>query len=191
MNKKCSKCGIEKDRSDFYKDVRKPFGIYSACKLCHNKVVADYASEHKKEKKEQHAIWYKANCVDQRKKKAIYRKSHRREIQDHKNMKYHTDIDFRIKECLSSRLRHAVRGHSKSASTMKLLGCSINELKQHLESQFIIDMNWDNYGEWHVDHIKPCKLFDLTKEAEQRKCFHYSNLQPLWAEDNIKKGCSY
>ena len=49
-------------------------------------------------------------------------------------------------------------------------------------------MNWNNIGKWHIDHIKPCKSFDLTKSDEQKKCFHYTNLQPLWALDNIKKG---
>lgn len=50
-------------------------------------------------------------------------------------------------------------------------------------------MSWDNYGERHVDHIKPCAKFDLSKPDEQRACFHYTNLQPLWAKDNIAKGC--
>jgi hypothetical protein len=49
-------------------------------------------------------------------------------------------------------------------------------------------MNWENQGEWHIDHILPCASFDLTKEEEQRKCFHYTNLQPLWAKDNMIKG---
>ena len=69
-----------------------------------------------------------------------------------------------------------------------LIGCSIEELKQHLEKQFTLGMNWKNYGYgWHVDHIKPCAFFDFSKEEEQKKCFNYTNLQPLWATENFKK----
>ena len=69
-------------------------------------------------------------------------------------------------------------------------------LKQYLEKQFTKGMSWDNYGNpngdhtscWHIDHIKPCASFDLTQEDQQKECFHYTNLQPLWAIDNLKKG---
>ena len=74
-----------------------------------------------------------------------------------------------------------------SESTKKLLGCSIEFLKQHLESQFTDGMNWANYGKWHIDHILPCASFDKSKPEEQSKCFNYSNLQPLWALDNMCK----
>jgi hypothetical protein len=102
------------------------------------------------------------------------------------------DIPFRILECLRSRLRAAIRASKhgkKSNSTRELLGCSLGELKTHLEQQFQNGMSWENHGlrGWHIDHIKPCKSFDLTQESEQRKCFHYTNLQPLWWRDNIVK----
>ena len=71
---------------------------------------------------------------------------------------------------------------------MELVGCSIDELKKHLEIKFKKGMSWNNYGKWHVDHVVPVDFFDLTKIEEQKKCFHYSNLQPLWAQDNLKKG---
>lgn len=73
---------------------------------------------------------------------------------------------------------------------INLLGCSVDALKQYIESQFKSGMTWENYGYygWHIDHIKPCASFDLSKEEEQRKCFHFSNLQPLWATENLKKG---
>lgn len=71
---------------------------------------------------------------------------------------------------------------------MTLLGCTVEELRAHLEKQFTSGMTWDNYGEWHVDHIKPVTKFNLVDPAEQLLCFHFSNLQPLWAKDNIRKG---
>ena len=71
---------------------------------------------------------------------------------------------------------------------MFLIGCEIDYLIYYIQCKFTDDMSWDNYGSfWHVDHIHPCSSFDLSKEDEQRKCFHYKNLQPLWAVDNLRK----
>ena len=81
-----------------------------------------------------------------------------------------------------------IRPGYKSDSTSKLLGCSIDRACDHLESQFTEGMSWDNYGEWHIDHIIPCSFFDLTKPSHQKLCFNWKNLQPLWAEDNMSKG---
>lgn len=93
----------------------------------------------------------------------------------------------RLKASLRSRLYNFVKGKNKKPS-FDFVGCSIDELKEHLSSQFQNGMSWENYGEWHIDHLKPCASFDLSIEEEQHKCFHYSNLQPLWAKDNLKKG---
>ena len=76
----------------------------------------------------------------------------------------------------------------KAYKTMELIGCTVEFLRQHLERQFHEGMSWNNHGKWHIDHIQPCSSFDLTKREEQLMCFHYSNLQPLWAEDNLAKG---
>lgn len=100
-----------------------------------------------------------------------------------------TDIEFRIRCRLQTRIHHALSGITKkSASTESLLGCSFCQCREHLEHQFKEGMSWNNYGEWHIDHIIPCASFDLTKEEDQRKCFHWSNLQPLWAKENSSKG---
>jgi hypothetical protein len=100
-----------------------------------------------------------------------------------------TDPDFKLRRYLRKRLRQALiecKG-SKSASALKLVGCSLEELRDHLKSQFEHGMSWANYGRWHVDHKIPCAKFDLTKPEEQARCFHYLNLQPLWAAVNIGK----
>lgn len=78
----------------------------------------------------------------------------------------------------------------KSDKTEKLIGITIKELKLYIEKQFKDDMTWDNYGfyGWHIDHIIPLSSFDLTKAEEQKKAFHYTNLQPLWAKENMQKG---
>ena len=85
---------------------------------------------------------------------------------------------------------------TKSNSTLNLVGCSLPELKLHIETQFYCNaetgeqMTWENKSKWHIDHKKPCASFDLTDPEQQKICFHYTNLQPLWANDNIKKGAS-
>jgi len=93
----------------------------------------------------------------------------------------------RIAMRLRSRIYQVLKGNTKSASTIELLGCNIKEFKFYFESLFLFGMTWENYGLWHIDHIKPCSKFDLNDPVQQRKCFHYTNLQPLWQKDNCKK----
>ena len=80
---------------------------------------------------------------------------------------------------------------NKNNTTNELLGCSISFLKTYMSEKFKDGMTWDNHGEWHIDHIKPCASFHLLDDEEQKKCFHYTNLQPLWASENLSKGCRY
>jgi len=86
-------------------------------------------------------------------------------------------------------MSNAIKGGQKCKKTMEILGCSLSFLKDYLESKFQSGMTWENYGKWHIDHIRPCASFDLSDPKQQRICFHYTNLQPLWAEDNVKKWC--
>ena len=97
---------------------------------------------------------------------------------------------YKLVQCLRQRVRKAIfsTGSKKCDHTMDLVGCSILELLSHLASQFQPGMTFENHGEWHIDHIIPCAVFNLTDPEQQKACFHYSNLQPLWAEENIRKG---
>lgn len=108
-----------------------------------------------------------------------------------KAQKRATSPEYRVLENLRCRLRSVLTRGTKSASTLNLLGCTPEQLTDHLASQFTEGMTWDNYGEWHVDHIRPCASFDLLDPEQQRQCFHFTNLQPLWAVDNLRKGASY
>uniref|UniRef100_A0A6C0I720 DNA endonuclease I-HmuI-like NUMOD-like domain-containing protein n=1 Tax=viral metagenome TaxID=1070528 RepID=A0A6C0I720_9ZZZZ len=100
------------------------------------------------------------------------------------------DPEYKLLKTLRSRIGTAIiRNNSiKSTNTINLLGGSIEECRKHLESKFKDGMNWNNHGKWHIDHIIPCSSFNLSIEEEQKKCFHYSNLQPLWAYENLSKG---
>lgn len=121
-----------------------------------------------------------------------YFKKNRKTVNEKLRQKLKEDNTFR----LATRLRTLIYAHlkrkgiSKLAPAFKLTGCTHSELRNHLESLFLPGMSWSNHSRegWHIDHIKPCSKFDLTIKEEQYKCFHYSNLQPLWAIDNIKKG---
>ena len=124
--------------------------------------------------------WKKNNPEKKNKLQRLYRK--RRNARD---------PGFKLLANCRTQIHRVLKGNIKSKKTKELLGCTVEELKRHLSSKFIDNMSFENYGKWHVDHIKPCAKFDFTKPEEQVKCFHYTNLQPLWAIDNIKKGAKY
>jgi len=118
-----------------------------------------------------------------------YSKRPEQKIKRNKYLKNKLKVDhnYKIIHTIRVRIRDVLKGHSKSDSTINMLGCTINELWKHLESTFKPGMTRENHGLWHVDHIRPCASFDLTKPKEQFKCFHYSNLQALWAKENLLK----
>lgn len=112
----------------------------------------------------------------------------------HARAQYKNDPAFKVKCNLRSRLGMALKGlgAKKSGPTFDLLGCSVEEWMQHLESQFRPGMTWENYGPvWHVDHIKPCAAFNLLDPEQQRLCFSWTNTQPLFAEENLRKSDHY
>jgi len=106
---------------------------------------------------------------------------------------YTPPLNCRIATHLRSTIANRLKNNSKSASTEKLIGCTFEYFKEHLEKQFQPGMNWDNHTTdgWHIDHIIPVSHFDLSKPEEQMKAFHYSNCQPLWSKDNLSKGNRY
>ena len=95
----------------------------------------------------------------------------------------------KIAATIRSRIYDLLKHGYKSERTENLLGCSMKELKIYLEQKFLPGMSWENYGfyGWHADHVRPLASFDLTKPEEQKKAFHHTNLQPLWAKDNLHK----
>jgi hypothetical protein len=103
--------------------------------------------------------------------------------------KLETDLNYRIKLRLKNRIKKVLWSVKtrKPKVTMELIGCTVQFLRGYLEARFARGMTWKNYGKWHIDHIIPCAEFDLRDPVQQNRCFHYSNLQPLWAFDNISK----
>lgn len=145
-------------------------------------------------------LWHQKNphCLNEAQRR--YRSKNREKIrarhiarkpqrQAYKRMRRETDMNYRIKANLGCRVRNAVRrnGGVKSHRTNLLIGCTVTELRAHLEAKFKPGMTWGNYGRWEIDHVIPCAEFDLRDELQQLRCFHYSNLQPLWRPENRAK----
>lgn len=201
MEKKiCSKCKIEKGVCEFNKKSVSKNGMQyykSRCKKCQ--------SEDEKIKRdsnpEQYKIWYDKTRVDRNKWRSEYYQSNKEIIlernkryskilQKNRKIKYHEDNLYKLRHILSCRMRDLLKlkSFNKTKSFNKVIGCPPIFLKEHLEKQFTDGMSWENHGlyGWHVDHIIP--LSSAKTEEEIYELCHYTNLQPLWAEDNLKKG---
>jgi hypothetical protein len=143
----------------------------------------EYRRTHKKERAKYNKKYMKK-----------WRILHCKEIKEYRNKylknKRETDINFKLLCNLRTRLNHALKTNIKSKRTLKLLGCNTEFFKKYYQDKFSKGMTWNKVmnGEIQIDHIIPCCKFDLSKPSEQTICFHYTNLQPMWAKDNIKKG---
>lgn len=103
--------------------------------------------------------------------------------------RYKKDLAFTLLRVLRLRLHLVVNGRGSKGRAVELLGCSIETFRGHIESQFQAGMSWANYGlhGWHIDHIMPCAVFDLRDPEQVARCFHYTNMRPVWAHDNLRK----
>jgi len=196
----CTLCKKSKKLDEYYLDNRMICGRTSGCKKC-----LSYKSKIYKRKKH----GFKPKTRNKKHTKSYYERNRDKILirqkeynSDPKNKKRRKNYirkyqqkqrlnkSYVIRDNLSRRVRGAIKHGDKNQNTLDLLGCSIEQLKLYLEQQFKTGMSWDNYGMygWHIDHIKPCSSFDLSNPAEQKICFHYTNLQPLWAKENLSKG---
>lgn len=195
MMKKCSKCKKMLCTNEFNKNKAQADGFNNQCRACQKlnymknrtQVIGIqklYREEHKIDKAEYDKKYQKNNKI-----KSAYNKLY-------KKQKMLTDISYRLIRSLRSRLNHAIKNNAKVGSAVADLGCSIEFFKQHIEQKFYNNtktnenMTWDNYGlyGWHLDHIIPLSSFDLNDREQFLIACHYTNLQPLWAEDNLSKG---
>ena len=203
MNKICKKCKEEKILTDFGKDKTKSDGYFSYCKTCKSDIDLTYYTKNKNKILKNMLFYYSTNVEkiklyqkqyrDMQDKALVqkyqkeYKEKNRMHLLDKKRVyiKHRRSIDPMYCLIHSLRVRTNSVFKNKSKSTLELLGCSIEQLKHHLESQFQPGMTWENYGKWHIDHKYPLSKA-LSKEHLFELC-HYTNLQPLWKMDNIKK----
>lgn len=142
--------------------------------------------------------WRQTHRESDKERKKKYQASHRKEINAYIKKLKQNNLSFKISCVLRNRITTAIKEQVKREGnisihkcdkTFALIGCTIQAVIKHLESLWKPGMNWKNhslYG-WHIDHIRPCSSFDLTDPAQQRLCFHWTNLQPLWACENLEK----
>ena len=177
--KQCNKCKSKLPLTEFSKDKSRKDGYKYNCKSCCKSWV-------KPEKLKEYARNWNAKNPEKRK-----------QIQDNwysKNPGYSAkwqknerkiNPQYRIKFNLRERMRKALKGNWKQGKTIEMLGLNIPEYKEYLSKQFNKDMSWDNYGSyWEIDHIKPCDSFDLSNLEEQKKCFIFTNTQPMEVSKN-------
>jgi hypothetical protein len=206
----CSVCKIEQDIYNFHKNKNSTDGYKSKCKECRKQESKDrylnnfeYFEKYKKENREKilenNKLWKKNNPEY---RKEYYKKNYEKEInysriknkekkeylKNYKRKKYNEDLVFSLKVKLNGRLHKVLKRNNfeKKYKFSEILGCSLEKFKLYFESKFTDGMSWDLMGkEIHIDHIIPCA--SAKTEEEMIKLFHYTNLQPLWAKDNMSK----
>ena len=197
QTKQCTKCGEVKDVSEYHKHKEGKYGRISSCMICRR----EYNKQHRlnnKEKAKEYNKKYRLNTKEYNKQYRLknkeklkeYRLNNRDKLNEYYKNRRNEYPLFKMSCNLRCRTRLAFKSKSwhKGGSTEKLLGIDYKRCIQHLERQFAKGMNWENQGEWHIDHIIP--LASAKTEEELIKLCHYTNLQPLWASDNISKGAT-
>jgi hypothetical protein len=206
--KKCKKCENEKPVTEFYKSKGKYNG---RCKKCfgdyqrnnpnrktnvkryddkNREILNDKKRERYHEDIEKSREYGRNKRTRLRKENPEHYKEYERKWKNENYERMKCCPEWKLRKTLRSRFLQAIKQGYKKSSCLKLLGCSIQEFKLYIESKFKVGMTWDNHGVfgWHIDHILPCISFDLTDYEQQKKCFHYSNMQPLWYQENTSKG---
>jgi len=203
--KVCGKCKVIKDVGHFGKDKRTPTGLRSTCNECRREESEKYRKNNPEKRKETLKKFYLKNKESELLRLKIYRKNNPKKRKEtlkkhYENNKteinrkqvirnkkrYETNYLYRVIHNLRIRTKEYLKQHHSKGKFFNTIGCSPKFLKEHLQSQFKDGMSWDNYGSWHIDHIIP--LSSAKNIEEISKLCHYSNLQPLWASDNLSKG---
>lgn len=200
----CTKCGTVKPLEDFPKATTGVNGRRGDCRVCRRKYCKDWYSglpdEQKKArqaregKREWQAAYYQRN-------KEQYREAGRRWVAENKEKqlastrsamrKMRSTTKGRLHSNISAGVRRGLKSR-KHGSTFDILGYSVDQLLSHVERQFLRGMTWDNYGDWHIDHIRPLASFDYetTEDPQFREAWALVNLRPMWAKDNIRKSAT-
>lgn len=193
--KTCSKCKVPKPLDSF---LRHKLGHRRVCKECNPKLCPACKTRVPKRSGgycQPCTTAYNSAWMKERPEKSKeYNKSAQPGRTAWRRRVYKTDPEFRLRVLLANRLCEVVRKIDavRAGPVMVLVGCSRAALKAHVESLFVPGMTWGNHGMvWHLDHKKPCAAFDLSDPAQQRACFHWSNLQPLFAQENLRKSDHY
>jgi hypothetical protein len=201
MVKKCIKCEITQYLDQFAKEPRKrrKDQYHPVCKTCKAIYDREYREKNKEKLRKKKKIYAQKNAIKINTRSRKYAIENWAQILKYKQnwskKKKLKDMNYRISCILRTRLNKAIKGKFKTGSAVNDLGCSIEQLLIHLESQFYnhptskIGMSWENYGQngWNIDHIKPFVSFNLTNYEELQQACHYTNLRPIWVEEHTIK----
>jgi len=206
----CKKCGKAKKDTDFCKDKSRKSGLHPYCKECNKKRIVLYTALHREEARERSRLWVLNNKErvkeyredpSVKKHKKTYMKGYRAQNCSSIKEKQKAYDSDRIKKDLSyaraisfrKHLGVALKSNAVNSVIATDIGCSIGKARKHLESLFQTGMTWDNWGRhgWHIDHIRPLSSFNLTIPKQFKEAVHYTNMQPLWAYQNLEKGKHY
>lgn len=175
--KKCNTCLEIKQKTEFYPDKKATHGYQNKCISCvkeYNKTSDKYSKPSNQQKHKE------------------YQEKHKERWKFLKREAWKNNTQYKITQTLRDRLYKAIKHEWKRESAIEILGCSIEEFKFHLEKQFFPEMSWENHGEiWEIDHIAGCANFNMECLEEQKKCFHYTNMQPLFKTSDIAKSFGY
>jgi hypothetical protein len=171
----CPKCKESKTLNEFYTDKTKKYDVSSYCKKCHCTLQIkwrennpDYEKVNRKKNPEKTREWHK-KMNEKRRSKPI----------------------FKLSDIISASIKNSLKSGKNGRHWESLLNYTIQDLMTHLENQFKKGMSWDNQGMfgWHIDHIIPISLwqFNTPQDREFKQCWALCNLQPLWAEENLRK----
>jgi hypothetical protein len=186
---------MEKSVKDFSKSSRT--GLQTKCKLCSSLYLKEYRLINKETlhlKSQEYKLLNKSKISSQKKE---WQKNNSEKLStycnEYEKKRKKIDILFKLKKNIRSHLASAIKQNYKSGSAVSDLGCSIEELKLHLESLFEPGMTWENWSRtgWHIDHIIPLDAFNLSDPKQFKEACKYTNLQPLWAKDNLRKSNKY
>lgn len=148
----------------------------------------NYRNKNKEKIKINNKIYLEKNKIKIKERSKIYYQNNKKEIMEKQKSKLSDNPKLRIIKNYRKRTWEVLINGCKSATTIELIGCTPEEFHIHIENQFQEGMTWENYGEWHVDHIRPIFSFsDLTDPQQQRECFNYKNCRPLWAKENLSR----
>jgi len=218
--KYCPTCCSNKDESEFYKEKNSKDGLYYQCKKCKIDRVKQWKAQNKERSAATTVAWKHNNKEKVSAQEKTWKKNHLERVKEntqrwradnleytkqqaaewhsqnkeyrrqYKRRLYNDNVLFKIQQLLRARLYDALKGKAKGGSAVKDLGCTIDELKIYLESNFKPGMTWENWAidGWHIDHIKPLSKFDLTDPNQIKIACNYKNLQPLWWYENLQKG---
>ena len=196
--KHCPTCNSWKELKEYNKQSSSWDNLARMCRNCN----CEYKNNKRKndENYKQSDILYKQKYNESGRRKKVSKLRYAAKKDDiikkcvaYNKKKYNTDPYFKAVSCMRTRVSKLLKlkNADKFNKFYEYLGCTKQEFIKYFQQKFKEGMTWENHGEWHIDHIKPCASFNLLDEEEQKKCFHYTNLQPLWASENLSKGCKF